>query len=291
MNNTYSAGYYNVDLQIGKVKSLLHVFYPCDAPETLEKIGPFSLELALNPMPSIGQFPLILFSHGSGSMPLLFRTLGQYLARKGFIVGLLEHSFNNRNDNSAADTIENLINRPLQLHATIDWFFEKSSLKSNLIYGNVSIIGHSMGGYTALALAGGIPTPMPHELANARPITTVKDKRIRSIVLLAPATVWFREKDALSQINVPILMYTAELDRLTPKMPHADIVLEGVKGLDILIHKEIKNAGHFSFMSPYPAELKNESIPPSQDPIGFDREAFLSEMNPEIAEFLLRYSQ
>jgi predicted dienelactone hydrolase len=289
MNYNFFAGYAKEDIEdlsIG-VKFPMHIFYPSDTPETPEKLGPFSLNVALNSAPKDGIYPLVIFSHGSGSMPLLFRTLGQYLARHGFVVGLPEHPFNNRDNNSAVDTVENLVNRPKHLQVAIDWFFNSSILKSILIPDSVSLIGHSMGGYTVLALAGGEPTPLPHEIAITAPLAVNKDHRINAIVLLAPATVWFLKKEALNSVDVPILMLTAELDRLTPAQPHARIVLENIANPMMVTHKKIENAGHFSFMSAYPDELKSLTVPPSQDPKGFDRQAFLNTMYVEITDFLL----
>ncbi|GAA3936947.1 alpha/beta hydrolase [Chitinophaga oryziterrae] len=290
MIDYFFAGYtkINIDSISKETKLPLHIFYPSDIPEKLEKLGPFQLDLAVDATPKNGNYPLVIFSHGSGSMPLLFRTLGQYLARNGFIIGMLEHPGNNRVDNSLVDTVDNLISRPTDLQTAIDWFWETSEFKSILISETVSLIGHSMGGYSALALAGGKPTPLPQEAADARPLILAKDPRVKSIILLAPATVWFREKGALSDIDIPILMYTAVLDTFTPKMPHAYIVMEGINNTKQIIYREVENAGHFSFMSVYPNELKSAALPPSQDPPGFNRQDFLDRLNPEIAEFLLK---
>ncbi|GAC1426024.1 MAG: hypothetical protein NVS1B13_08540 [Flavisolibacter sp.] len=257
-------------------------------PEKLEKLGPFQLNVAANATPRNGRYPLIIFSHGSGSMPLLFRTLGQYLARYGFVIGMPEHPGNNRNDNSLADTVDNLINCPTHLQTAINWLLHTSEFKSFLIPDTVSLIGHSMGGYSALALAGGKPTPLPQEGVSVRTLILAINPPVKSIVLLAPATVWFREEGALSDVDIPILMYTGALDKLTPKIPHAHIVMEGINSRRQVIHREVENAGHFSFMSVYPDELKSVALAPSQDPPGFDRQDFLDRLNPEIAEFLLK---
>jgi len=288
MNDAFFAGYTktNIECPSSGAQFPLHIFYPTDIPENSEKLGPFLLDVAVDPAPRNGRYPLVIFSHGSGSMPLLFRTLGQYLARNGFVTGMPEHPGNNRIDNSLADTVKNLINRPRLLQTAINWFLGTSEFKSILIPDTVSLIGHSMGGYSALALAGGNPTPFPHEATDAKPLNLATDPRVKSIVLLAPATVWFREKGALSAVDIPILMYTAEFDKLTPKMPHAYIVM-GVNNTRQVIHREVENAGHFSFMSVYPDELKSAGLPPSQDPPGFNRQEFLDRLYPEIADFLL----
>ncbi len=288
MRSVFFAGYTNVEIELHNtgVKLPLHIFYPTDTAEQPTQLGSFNLEVALKSICKSGAYPLVIFSHGSGSMPLLFRGLGQYLARNGFIVGMPEHPFNNRMDNSRADTLENFVNRPLHLKTTINWFFDYSTFKSHLIPDNVSVIGHSLGGFTALALAGGVPSTLPFGNIAPKQLSVVNDHRLNRLVLLAPATVLFRMEGALADVDIPILMYSAELDELTPGTEQADIVLNGVKNRDKVKHKIIPNAGHFSFMSVYPDWLKSISVPPSQDPSGFNRQAFLDMLYPEIVEFL-----
>ena len=50
--------------------------------------------------------------------------------------------------------------------------------------------------------------------------------------------------------------------------------------------KEIENAGHFSFLSPFPATKKNDNFLPSTDPVGFDREKFHHQLPTDILVFL-----
>lgn len=83
---------------------------------------------------------------------------------------------------------------------------------------DVSIIGHSLGGYTALAAAGGEPTSFPHESSDGQPqhIEVIPDSRIQSLVLLAPASVWFQSEEALRMVDIPILMLDAEKAHIHP---------------------------------------------------------------------------
>jgi predicted dienelactone hydrolase len=234
--------------------------------------------------------PLVVISHGSGGTPLLYRTLARHLAGNGFVVGMPEHPFNNRSDNSFAGTVENLVNRPKHVRAAVDWFFNSKVFSPLLKPDAVAVIGHSMGGYTALALAGGVPTPLPKEAESAQvtPIDVKPDPRVKTLVLLAPATVWFRDRGALNKVGIPILMLVGEKDKHTPYERHARLVLEGVPDRTKIQCKIVKNAGHFSFLSPFPKHMIKESFPPSQDPPGFDRVRFHHAMNAEILDFLSR---
>lgn len=267
----------------------MSVMYPTYEDGKIEELGQFSLDLSINAKPKEGKFPLILISHGSGGSHLLYRTLAHYLACNGFIVGMPEHPFNNRNNNTLEGTVENLENRPRHIHTAIDWFFESEKFARFLKADSISMIGHSMGGYTSLAVAGGIPTSFPNESLDGKPkqINVEHNRKIKSLVLLAPATVWFKDKGALSGVDIPILMIAGEKDQYTPHF-HAQIVLEGVADNSKIKYKIIENAGHFSFLSPFPQSMIKPEFIPSQDPFGFHREKFHNELNIEILDFLMQ---
>ncbi|MEF3305386.1 alpha/beta hydrolase family protein [Paenibacillus sp. GYB003] len=264
------------------------VIYPAGTPEHADRLGPYALELARDAEPSEGPFPLVIVSHGTGGSPLVYRTLARHLARSGFIVGLPEHPYNNRNDNSWEGTVRNLAHRPEHARMAVDWFFANEPFAGTVKPNAVSFIGHSMGGYTALAAAGGVPTSFPHESPDGKSqlIEVAPDPRIRSLVLLAPASVWFRAEGALRAVNIPILMLNAEKDPYTPPL-HAQIILEGVADRNKIRFRTVENAGHFSFLSPFPESMKAPSFLPSQDPPGFDRDRFHQTLQEEILDFLI----
>jgi predicted dienelactone hydrolase len=266
------------------------VMYPTSSHGKAEKLGHYNLDVSIDPAPQKGMFPLVLLSHGSGGSHLVYRTLAHHLALNGFIIGMPEHPFNNRNNNTLEGTVENLTNRPKLIRTVIDWFFNSSKFADFLTPDSVSIIGHSMGGYTALAVAGGVPTSLPNESSdrNSRQISVTPDSRVKALVLLAPASVWFRDDGALSKVNLPILMLFGEKDEYTPYGYHGQIILDGVPDKRKIQHRIVKNAGHFSFLSQFPESMINAGFAPSQDPLGFNRESFHHELNAEILDFLRR---
>ncbi|MFE4123604.1 alpha/beta hydrolase family protein [Priestia sp. YIM B13486] len=267
----------------------LLIMYPTYKEEQVEKIGPYTISAAQDAPLSNGSFPLVIISHGDGSTPLAYRTIAQFLARNGFIVGIPQHLFNNREDNTLSGTIDNLKNRPIHIRTVIDWFLKESSFSPSIKSNNISLIGHSMGGYTALAVAGGVPTSFPSESPDQKPycLSITHDKRVQSLILLAPAAGWFREKGALEDVNIPILMITGEKDTITPSF-HGEFVLNGVSDSEKVQHIAVKNGGHFSFLSPFPDFMKSPSFPPSQDPAGFNRKEFHEDLQNTILNFLLR---
>ncbi len=267
----------------------MSVMYPTHQEGKIEAIGPFHLDVSINAQPTEGEFPLVLISHGSGGGNLLYRTLAHYLAHNGFIVGMPEHPFNNFNNNTLEGTIENLESRPRHINIVIDWFFESENFSKVIKPDSISIIGHSTGGCTALSVAGGIPTSLPNESLDGKPkqINVAHKRKINSLVLLAPGTVWFKEKGALGGVDIPILMITAEKDQFIQPF-QAQIVLDGVADSSKVEHRIVENAGHFSFLSPFPEFMITPDFFPALDPAGFDRQKYHNELNLEIFDFLMK---
>ena len=252
--------------------------YPTHEPSTTIAFGPFTMNVSPDAKIIKGQFPLVIISHGNGGSHLVYRTISTHLAKNGYIVAMLEHYGNNRNNNQLENTNENLINRPRHVSLTIDELLSINRFGKSISVNNIAVIGHSMGGYTALVLAGGLPRTREGEK-----IEVSSDPRVKAIVLLAPGTGWFM--NSLQNVTIPILMLIAEHDQITPRW-NAEIVLNNVPDKAQVTFREVENAGHFSFLSPFPAAMKNSNFLPSTDPEGFDREQFHKQIPAEILEFL-----
>lgn len=264
------------------------VMYPTESPQRPENLGPYRADVAMNAPVAAGSYPLAVISHGTGGSHLLYRGLAAHLARHGVVAALPEHPRNNRNDNTLAGTAANLANRPRHLRLVIDWAYG-DVVGPYLRAGAVAIVGHSLGGYTGLALAGGRPVAFPHETRDrqSRPVEVRPDDRVAALVLLAPATAWFMTGGALDAVRVPVLMLTAEHDEHTPPW-HAEIVRNGLPAETPVEHRVVANAGHYSFLSPFPEKMTGPAFPPSQDPHGFDRPRFHDELNADVLAFLGR---
>ena len=252
--------------------------YPTHEPSTTIAFGPFTMDVSPDAKIIEGQFPLVIISHGNGGSHLVYRTISTHLAKNGYIVAMLEHYGNNRNNNQWENTNANLINRPRHVSLIIDELLSINRFGKSISVNNIAVIGHSMGGYTALVLAGGLPRTREGEK-----IEVSSDPRVKAIVLLAPETGWFM--NSLQNVTIPILMLIAEHDQITPRW-NAEIVLNNVPDKAQVTFREVENAGHFSFLSPFPAAMKNSNFLPSTDPEGFDREQFHKQIPAEILEFL-----
>jgi predicted dienelactone hydrolase len=261
------------------------VLFPAEGVEREHRFGPYEIEMAMDAVPSGQNLPLIVVSHGTSSTPWVFRDLIKHLAKQGFAVALFEHPGNNRRDNSLAGTPANLENRPRHISLAINAVVSDPVLRNHVAHNNVGLVGHSIGAYTGLAVAGGKPWAAPHETGDGKPspVPVVPDERVRSLLLLNPATFWF-VADSLKEVRVPILILTGENDLIAPPT-HAQTVINGVSDPGSVRHKVIPRAGHFSFMSRFPSQMIRPEFPPSQDPPGFDREGFQPTLFASVGDF------
>ncbi|KQQ40539.1 hypothetical protein ASF61_06165 [Duganella sp. Leaf126] len=275
-----------VDDAVQKAVIPLALLYPATGSETTARFGPYTLDVAQDAAPVGGPYPLVVVSHGNAGTPWAYRELARHLVQAGYVVALPAHPGNTRNNNNRANTAANLANRPRHISVVIDAAYR--ALPGMLLADTVAVIGHSIGGYTALAVAGGQPWTGPYERKTnpPQPVPVTPDARVRALVLLAPATAWFRP-GALREVHQPILMITGDLDVNTP-VAHALNVLDGVADRSRVVHKVFAGAAHFSFMSKFPAEMTRPEFHPSQDPPGFDRATIQPALFDDITAFLHR---
>lgn len=136
------------------------VWYPALAGGTDVMLGDspfFTGTVARRDAPiAAGRFPLVLMSHGAGlgGTPPAMSWMAAGLAAKGFIVAAPTHPGNGGADRSAEKTMQ-LWLRPGGIGATLDAMTGAGDIKDHLAAGKVGVLGLSMGGGTALALAGG----------------------------------------------------------------------------------------------------------------------------------------
>ena len=255
------------------------VHYPTHAQSIPTQTGPYTMDVSVDAEIAAGKFPLILISHGNSGSHLIYRTISTYLAQHGYIVAMPEHYGNNRRNNELAQSIENLQYRPRHCSLTVDHLIQEYT--PSIIREKIGIIGHSFGGYTALALAGGTPWTQ-----SGIAVEVQSDSRIKALILMAPAAAYFYPEGSLNRVNLPILLMIAQHDQFTPEKWTSDIILKQVPDPAKIILRTIENAGHFSFISPFPPAMKKPDFLPSTDPQGFDREAFHQQLPSDILNFL-----
>lgn len=150
------------------------VYYPaagtldgaaCDA--TYQAMDPFERFMVLTvcgtkdaaPDRSGAPYPVVVFSHGSGSVKEGHKYLYEYLVSHGFVVVAPDHTGNVGLAQSAPEDLYMTLTRELDLRFVIDEFTARFAAAGGNDAGlgdagRIAIAGHSWGGHTVMALAG-----------------------------------------------------------------------------------------------------------------------------------------
>ncbi len=210
------------------------IWYPADAGGKRVTLGesPFFVgtDAMLEAPISHGRYPLIVLSHGAGlgGSPQAMSWIATPLAKQGFIVAAPVHPGNSGANRSAAETMK-LWRRPADISATLDAVEKQAFFENNLEAGRVGALGLSMGGNTALALAGARIDPIRLASycdtgdANASLCGWVRqsgvdlhamdmrlagrdnaDKRIEFVMAIDPAPVDIFQMDTFSKASIPV---------------------------------------------------------------------------------------
>jgi predicted dienelactone hydrolase len=282
-----------LEVRSGDRTFTLTVLYPANdsATPTDVAFGPYTMTVAINANAKAGVHAAALISHGNGGSPFTHRGTAIALAQAGFVVLLPEHVGNSRTDGSLTGTVELLTARPQQLRDALAAVASDTMLASATDLTRLMLIGHSIGAYTVLAAAGGVPvntrfdTPvMPSRRLN---VATVNEAQsVCGLVLLAPAAGWFMPPGGLDGVTAPVLLMRGAEDQVTPAF-HTNIVRDALGASHPLDEVVVPGAGHFSFQSPYPPMMVVPGFAPATDPPGFDRVSFHESMNQRIVGFAL----
>jgi len=257
----------------------VHLLYPTTAAESPQQFGPWEVSAARDAPIVGGSLSLVVISHGTGGTPWGYAGIAQHLVEHGFAVAMITHAGNTRGDDALAHTAANLVNRPRHVRLAIDAAFAALPL-----HADVAVIGHSMGGYTALAVAGGKPMALPDQTPDgvAHPVDVEHDPRVRKVALLAPAIPWLMAPGALASLHAQVFVRTGERDDIT----RPDFVAAVLREITPADSKVVPGAGHFFCVFPIARHLA--SLPPGQDPPGFDRAAYQPTLHADLVAFLTR---
>ncbi len=189
-----------------------------------------------------GTFPLILFSHGNNGIRFQSFAFAAHLANHGFIVVAPDHHGNTFIDTLAGVFDANVVvNRPLDMSFVLDSFLAFNQEGGNFFEdtidpNKIGMSGHSFGGYTTFALAGG---PF---IAG-----TFTDPRIKAFVPLAPASAFF-DNAFFQAITAPMMIIGATLDETTPFEANQQVPFDNLpSGAAVVALAEILDGGHFTF--------------------------------------------
>ncbi len=303
--NANDVGFRKID-NVSKEGLSMAVLYPTSSEPKAVAFGPFKLNVAIAGIIKSGQFPLAIISHGSGSSSLSYKDIALSLVKNGFIVVMPSHPQNNYLDNSSEGKVENYVNRPRHITASIDKVLSIPSLRSHIDIQRIAVLGHSIGGYSALVVSGGIAStkelidlcknepelsdpycaPVLANLLTQTVIVNSKDNRVSAQILMAPVGALFLSKNSFENVNIPTLLLVSEKDEELSEKYNSQVIKSGLQNTGLLTYKVIPNAGHYSFLSVYPDFLKAELGVIAQDPDGFNRAEFQKNIGNQIATYL-----
>jgi predicted dienelactone hydrolase len=239
--------------------------------------------LNASPDPLAGPYPLLILSPGFSIGPTSYAWLAEHLASYGFVVLSPDHDEQLDPDNQLWRAV---ITRPQDIPALLAYVDERAQAGEGLMglidQDTVAVIGHSYGGYTALAAAGaridtrsvrahcdgtlkkGEPGAwlcdklLPHlaDMADLAGLDSVpdglwpawSDGRVDAIVPMAGNAFFFGQA-SLSEISVPVMAIGGTADADSPYMwgtyPTYEYASSTAK-----VRVSLKDADHMIFAGP-----------------------------------------
>lgn len=195
--------------------------------------------------------PLVVISPGLGANRQFFSYLARHLASHGLTVAALEHPDRTTRNISNISSPNQLlpatefINRPKDISFLLDQLSklnqQPGALQGKLNTQTVSVIGHSLGGYTALAVAGGELNlqQLRQACKTANPLAQapadwlqcsaanlidskleLQDKRVKNAIALNPVIGQLFGENGLNKVSVPVLILASTEDAIAPVLNH-----------------------------------------------------------------------
>ena len=310
------AGYRTL-IVAGDTPMTVALFYPTAVAARSLLMGPWQPLVAPGaPVVEAQLKGLILLSHGTGGTEFNHHNLAKRLARDGYLVAAVRHPGDNWQDRSVITSGRYFSERPRQLSRVLDALLANPEWGARIPAERIGAVGHSAGGYSVLALAGAQAEPQRAVLhcrtvqddpgfcslakgpasteaageqdvpaASGEPSeaqrVSVPDRRIRAVVALAPMAVVFTA-ESLATITVLVRVIVAERDAVLNSKYHGGRV---VASLPTAQASTVPGAGHFAFMAQSAIPLPSAAGDAAANPPGFDRVAYLPELENQVAEF------
>ena len=309
----YNAGMTAFEVPYHGGRMEVTLWYPARAAEALRSFGPYRPSVALGAAAVEGQHPLVLVSHGTGGGALNHHLQAEALARRGYLVASLVHPGDNFRDRSMSADARYFFERPRQLRHLLDQLLAHPQWRQSIDPARIGAIGHSAGGYSVAALAGGVPDTRrmqqhcaavaddpacvfrdprvgvavpgaaPLQLpASSTASGDVRDERIRAAVLMAPLGQPI-VPGSLARSTAMVKIIGAEHDEVLPHAYHYEPLRAQLPpGGQVRL---VAGAGHYAFIVPTDPAWKDRLGPVPVDPPGFDREQFHRQLSDEIVGF------
>jgi predicted dienelactone hydrolase len=292
------------------------IWYPAAGPSYRLKVGDGPIfeptPAFMAPAIATGKHPLILLSHGSGGNADGLGWLAAGLVAKGAIVLAVNHQGSTSGDSSPRRSLD-LATRAQDLSAALDTVLADPAFGPLIDAAQISTVGFSLGGSTALGLAGvRFDGAVQAERCSTGPdaadcgfflrggadfaqspgfAADARDSRISRAVAIDPGFGGAATKPSLAAVTIPVhLINLGEATRL----PAVDLSAKGndlANRLPGATYSVIAPAIHFTFLAvckPGAAEIlaSEEDDPICSDPADTDRANIHDRLITDIAAAL-----
>lgn len=271
------------------------IWYPAAGPTYRAKVGdgPIFEPTAVFMAPAVreGKHPLVLLSHGSGGNADQLGWLSAGLVARGAVVLAVNHPGSTSGDSSPRRSLD-LTARAADLRAALDFALADPDFARFIDQSRIGVVGFSLGGTTALGLAGvqfdgktqgescatgrdaadcGFFLRGGADFATAAGFSgDTRDQRISQAVAVDPGFGGSATENSVSALTVPIhLVNLGDADRLAA-------VNVGPSGNDLAArlpgasYSVIAPASHFTFLAPCKPGAEEMLKEEGEDPICSD---------------------
>ena len=266
------------------------IWYPSDAPASPQPLGPYRQTVAVDGDVAGRRLGLVVILHGVQGWFGNHYPTALALAEAGFVVAAVTHGQDVR-----------LVEQPRHVGRVLDYMLATWPHHDRLDPARIGIFGFSVGGFTALVAVGGVPDlgRIPAYCAEYQdrvcgalkerntdlsvPASAwVHDARIKAAVVAAPTLGFTLGPPALAPVKVPIQLWRAGSDEITPHPRHAEAIYHALATRPEYV--VVPNAGHFVFVA-CSAEMAQRAPAVCRDAPDFDRPAFHREFNAAVVTF------
>jgi predicted dienelactone hydrolase len=252
------------------------VWYPAEAiarekPLVIRGLDIFELGRAAQDAPlaaRAARFPLVVISHGTGGSGLSMAWLGEALAAHGYIAAAVNHPGNNAAEPYTAQGFSIWWERARDLSETISAMLADAKFGEQIDPQRIGSAGFSLGGYTMIAIAGGItdvpgfvrfcdspnagvtcasPPEFPSLVEDFRKLIrehpevlrhsgdSFRDTRVRAVFAMAPGLGPAVTAASLATISIPVQLVAGESDRNVPVELNAKYFASKIPGAKLHI--------------------------------------------------------
>lgn len=249
------------------------VYYPTDTGKDSKKIaqGIWERKTSTKDAPLSShraQYPLVIFSHGWQGDRFGQAWIAEALVEAGYIVAMIDHAHNNSYEHSDEFVYTSVWQRPKDLSALLDHLLQHPTWSQSIDKNKIAVGGFSLGGLTALWMAGIEGEAMAFKEAMqsyarwhdwpqavkkrasdvdwAKATLSYYDPRVKAVFAIAPDLGKGFKPQGLAQTKVPVLVIVGGQDVITPAPTNAGYYSAHIKNTKLLT---INGASHFTFMN------------------------------------------